>query len=274
MSHKKAIIIVSFGTVNDTVRSACIESVENKVKDNFPGDEVRRAFTSNFIIKKLSERQIYVDTLPEALEKLKSEGYQDVIIQSTHLTPGEEYRNKILVVANAYKHEFNSLVVGRPVLMFDGGNHTSDDFLIALQAVRTQIYCNQADTEVVFMGHGSPHQHNPAYELLQKKFDEQKENITVGVLEESDYPNIKDVLARLAGKQNIKKIILMPFLLVAGNHVVHDMTGEQEASWKNILVKAGYHVELYLHGLGENEAFQDIYVQHIKDVIVNRNEKY
>lgn len=274
MSHKKAIIIVSFGTVSDMIRSACIESVENKVKDSFPEFEVRRAFTSNFIIKKLSERQIYVDTLPEALEKLKVEGYHDIIIQSTHLTPGEEYNNKILAVANTYKHKFKSLVIGRPVLMFDGSNHTPDDFLIALQAVKTQINSKQADTEVVFMGHGSPHQHNPAYELLQKKFDKEEENITVGVLEENDYPNIKDVLTRLEGKQDIKKIILMPFLLVAGNHVVHDMNGEQESSWKNILEKAGYQVEVYLHGLGENLALQDIYVQHIKDVIVNKNEKY
>ncbi|MBP2632962.1 MAG: Sirohydrochlorin cobaltochelatase [Firmicutes bacterium] len=270
MPNKKAIIVVSFGTANDEIRTLCIESVENKIRCNFPEYEVKRAFTSYFIIKKLSERNIYVDTLSQALEKLKVEGVQEVIIQSTHLTPGEEYANKVIAVANEYKDVFKMLSIGRPALMFDGSDHTSDDFSIAVQAVKTQIQCNAADTEVVFMGHGSPHQHNPAFERLQKKLDEARENITIGVLEESDYPNIKDVLARLARKQNLKKVLLMPFLLVTGNHVAHDMNGEHESSWKNKIANAGYIVEVYLHGLGENSAMQDIYVQHIKDVIVTK----
>jgi len=270
MPNKKAIVVVSFGTVNDEIRTLCIESVENRIKCSFPTYEVKRAFTSNFIIKKLSERNIYVDTLPQALEKLKDEGVQEVVIQSTHLTPGEEYANKVVAVANEYKDAFKRLTIGRPVLMFDGSDHTPDDFSIAVQAVKTQIPCNEADTEVVFMGHGSLHQHNPAYEQLQKKLDEASENITVGVLEESDYPSLKDVLARLAGKPNIKKVLLMPFLLVAGNHVEYDMNGQQEGSWKNKIANDGYSVEVYLHGLGENSAIQDIYVEHVKDVIVNK----
>lgn len=270
MLNKKAIIVVSFGTVSDEIRTSCIESIENKVRFSFPEYEVKRAFTANFIIKKLNEKNIYVGTLTQVLEKLKIAGYQEVIIQPTHLTPGEEYTNKVISVANVYKNKFKRLVVGRPALMFDGSNYTPDDFLIAIQAIKTQIYCNQADIEVVFMGHGSPHQHNPAYELLQKKIDEAKENITIGVLEESDYPNIKDVLSRLARKTNIKKVILMPFLLVAGKHVAHDMAGEHESSWKNILTKAGYHADVYLHGLGENTAMQNIYVEHIKDAINNK----
>ncbi len=270
MPNKKAIIVVSFGTANDEIRALCIESVENRIKRSFPEYEVKRAFTSNFIIKKLSERNIYIDTLPQALEKLKAEGVQEVIIQSTHLTPGEEYANKVIAVADEYKGAFKTITVGRPVLMFDGSDHTTDDFSIAIQAIKSQIHCNEANTEVVFMGHGSPHQHNPAYERLQKKLDEAEENITIGVLEESDYPNIKDVLARLAGKQNIKKVLLMPFLLVAGNHVVHDMNGEKDSSWKNTMTNAGYLVDIYLHGLGENVAMQDIYVQHIKDIIINK----
>jgi len=270
MPNKKAIIVVSFGTVNDEVRTLCIESVENRIKCSFPEYEVKRAFTSNFIIKKLSERNIYVDTLPQVIEKLKAEGVQEVVIQSTHLTPGEEYANKVIAVANEYKDAFKRLAIGRPVLMFDGSDHTPDDFSTVIQAVKTQIHCKEADTEVVFMGHGSPHQHNPAYERLQKKLDETRESITIGVLEESDYPSLKDVLARLAGKSNIKKVLLMPFLLVAGNHVEHDMSGQQESSWKNKIANAGYLVEVYLHGLGENSAMQDIYVQHIKDVIINK----
>lgn len=264
---KKAIVVVSFGTVNDEVRRNCIESVENKIKASFPAYEVRRAFTSNFIIKKLSARGIYVDTLPQALEKIKQEGYPEVIVQSTHLTPGEEYENKIVQVVQSYKEQFEKISVGRPVFMSEEYNGKTDDFLLGIQAVRHQIPKHHFSTEIVFMGHGSPNQHNAVYEILQRRLDEMDAHITIGVLEENDYPNIEHILIRLKEKKWIKRVILMPFLLVAGNHVEVDMAGAHAQSWRSRLIKSGYEVQVYLHGLGENEAFQELYVAHIKDAI-------
>ena len=62
----------------------------------------------------------------------------------------------------------------------------------------------------------------------------------------------------------------MPLMLVAGDHANNDMAGEEEDSWKSILTAKGYAVEIYMHGLGENKAFQDIYVEHIKDAIAGK----
>ena len=63
----------------------------------------------------------------------------------------------------------------------------------------------------------------------------------------------------------------MPLLLVAGDHAKNDMAGDSEESWKSILEAEGFKVKIYLHGLGENSDVQDIYIQHINDVI---NEKF
>jgi len=54
---------------------------------------------------------------------------------------------------------------------------------------------------------------------------------------------------------------------VAGDHASNDMAGDEEGSWKSILRKEGFDVEIYLHGLGENQAIQDIYVQHVRDAM-------
>ncbi|MBP2627808.1 MAG: Sirohydrochlorin cobaltochelatase [Firmicutes bacterium] len=266
--NKKAIVVVSFGTTYAEARKSCIETVESRIQQAFPEYDVYRAFTSKIVMKRLAERDnIHVDDLETVLAKLQNEGYTEVIIQTTHLTPGEEYEKKVLVVAMRFKEIFPKIVVGRPLLYFKGDDGQPDDFAIAAEALKWQMPSELSEGQaVVFMGHGSPNQHNPAYELMQQHFDEANINAMVGVVEETDHPSFPDVQKSLAAK-NMKKIVLMPLLLVAGDHANNDMAGTEKESWKNQLLGQGYEVETYLHGLGENTAIQDIYVQHVRDAI-------
>jgi sirohydrochlorin cobaltochelatase len=261
---KQAIVVVSFGTTFDDSRKSCIESVENKVRSEFPDYEVRRAFTSRIVMSRLAKRGIYADTLEQALDKLKAEGYTDVIVQSTHLTTGEEFEKKIVAPVAEYAKDFASLKVGRPILT------TYEDLYVAVDALKQQLPEEKKGQEIVFMGHGSPHQHNPAYQALQNTFDAEKLPVTIGVVEETDHPSQDDVVARLAAKKGVKSVVLMPLMLVAGDHANNDMAGDEEDSWKSVLTEKGYKVSSYIHGLGENEAIQAIYVQHIKDAIAGK----
>lgn len=265
--YKKAIVVVSFGTTFDDSRELCIESVENKIKENFPEYDVRRAFTSKIVMQRLAERKIQVDSLEQVLAKLQKEGYKEVIVQTTHLTPGEEYENKVVAVVHKYGKAFNKIAIGRPLLTFDGQNGTPNDFAVAAAALKKQMPMLQlAGRTVVFMGHGSPHKHNVAYAKLQEQLDYAGFSATVGVVEESDTPSFDDVKNRLK-EQGVKRVILMPLMLVAGDHANNDMAGDEKDSWKSQLTSAGYQVSTYLHGLGENSAIQDIYVQHVRDAI-------
>ncbi len=54
-------------------------------------------------------------------------------------------------------------------------------------------------------------------------------------------------------------------MIVAGDHAVNDMAGSEEESWKSILTKKGYEVEPILEGLGSNDEFANIFVDHIRD---------
>ena len=265
---KKAIVVVSFGTTYADARKSCIEAVENRIKEAFPEYDVYRAFTSKIVIKRIAEREnIHIDDLETVLAKLRDEGYTEVIVQTTHLTPGEEYENKVLASVEPFKAVFSKIAVGRPLLYFKGDHGKPDDFAIAVEALRLQMPSDlREEKAAVFLGHGSPNRHNPAYELMQQHFDEANIQAMVGVVEETDYPSFADVQKSLAGK-NVKQVILMPLLLVAGDHAANDMAGSDKESWKNQLLENGYEVETYLHGLGENIAVQDIYVQHARDAI-------
>jgi sirohydrochlorin cobaltochelatase len=54
-------------------------------------------------------------------------------------------------------------------------------------------------------------------------------------------------------------------MVVAGDHSINDMAGDEEDSWKSILVKNGFEVVTVTKGLGENENFCNIFVDHAVD---------
>ena len=61
-----------------------------------------------------------------------------------------------------------------------------------------------------------------------------------------------------------KKVVISPFMIVAGVHAKNDMAGEEADSWKNVIGAKGYKVETVLKGLGEYESIRRLFVEHIK----------
>ena len=55
-------------------------------------------------------------------------------------------------------------------------------------------------------------------------------------------------------------------MIVAGDHATNDMAGTESDSWKSLLTAAGYEVETVMEGLGSNDAFAEIFADHIQDV--------
>ena len=272
-TDKKAILVVSFGTSYEETRKACIESVENKIKNNFPDYEIRRAFTSEKIIKKLKERDnLVIDNPDEALRKLKEEGFSQVVVQALHVIPGAEYDEVRAVVAE-YANDFDNIMLGRPLLYSKGDEEKNipDDYTIAVEALKQQLPELTDDTAVVVMGHGSYHPANAAYPCLQSVLLDMEQRVYVGTVK--GYPTLDNVRKHLEANQ-IKNVILMPYMLVAGDHAQNDLAGDEDDSWKTQLQNEGYAVDVYMHGLGENPAYQDIYVQHVKDAIAGAKNNF
>ncbi|MBQ1460679.1 MAG: sirohydrochlorin cobaltochelatase [Selenomonas sp.] len=257
---KQAILFASFGVVNAAARTACIDAAATQIAKAFPAYEVRQAYTSVFIKKKLAEQGIQVDSLPEALSKLQADGFSRVIIQPGYLTAGEEYEKKVLAVVEAQRQNFAELIISRP-LMQQGKD--CQDMLTVLQ----QIFSLENGEELVLVGHGSPHQHNPAYENLQAAADEKDLPIHIGVIEPTDTPDYAAVLARLK-KRSSQKLLLAPLLLSGGAHVNEDIAGPEPESWLSRLQAEGFAVRTSLKGLGEYPAFQKLYVQRIQELVL------
>lgn len=269
VTGKKAILVVSFGTTYADTRKVTTDAVEKKIQAAFPDYEVRRAFTSRIIIKRLADRDgLQFDTEKQALDKLKAEGYTDVIIQPLHMEAGDEYE-KLMKVVSKYEKSFNNISVGRPVLYYTGQEgEKPDDYLMAIKAIQNQFPKLGKGEAIALMGHGGVNPSNAAYAALQLKVqDAGLKNVFIFTVE--GYPTFENLVNELKANK-IKKVTLMPLMLVAGDHANEDMAGADKESFKSQLLAAGFQVETYIHGLGENTGIQDIYVQHVKDAIDNK----
>lgn len=279
---KRAIVVTSFGVGDIRVKERCIDTLLEDVRRSFGGRaadadtrgqgeelsfpdggafDVFEAWTSVFLRKKMAREGHDCPSLVDVLEKLAAAGYDDVVIMPTHLTAGEEFQNKLVPAAGEFAGRFGSLSLMEPVLSVKAAGDFC--FLTADVLGLSQLMPGE---DMVFMGHGSPHQHNEAYELLQQYVDGQGWPVHIGVVEQDDYPNQQDVLKRLA-ERGVRKVYLRPLLLAGGNHATKDLAGEHPASWRSVLQGAGLAVRCSTRGLGEYEAFRELYVQKLKDIV-------
>lgn len=272
---KKAILVVSFGSTYEETRKKNIESTENKIRSAFPGYDVFRAFTSRMVIRRLAERDgIRVDTEKQALERLQAAGYQEVYVQPLHIVAGEEYEKvKRIVAAYAHAKEkaFERIAIGRPLLYYMGQEEQPDDYLAVIEAIKSQLVKPDNSKAIVFMGHGGVHPANAAYAVLQMKLEQAGFGHSY-VYTVEGFPSFESVVEKLQ-KQQVRKVKLMPFMLVAGDHANNDMAGDEPDSAKSQLLAAGFEVAAQLAGLGENAAIQELYVQHLKDAIAHLGHK-
>lgn len=259
---KKAIVAIFFGVGDIEIKKRCIDTVVDDLQAEFSGEcTLVEAWTGEFLRRKMAKAGYAYPNLQEALEKLAAEAYDVVYLMPTHLTPGEEYQKKILPVADAYREKFAQLAVMEPILTVS----QPEDFSFLTKGI-LGLEELAADEALVFMGHGSPHQHNVAYELLQKYADAQGWPLYVGVVEPDDFPNKQDVISRLQAEGR-KKVYLRPLLLSGGNHATVDLAGEEPESWKNVLRAAGMEVRYSTAGLGEYPKFRRLYINSLHQLM-------
>lgn len=249
-----AVLVVSFGTSYESIITRCIEPVEHAIYKALSSDyDLYRAFTSRMIIKKLKrENHMNIKDPVEALTSLAQKGYQEIIIQPTHILAGSEYHDlKKEVHSFNKKYPHIKLKFGQSIL------YENEDYIDVIQALKTQLPEIHTGEALLLMGHGSEHFSNASYFELQY-FMTRMLDFPAYIANVEAEPTLESVIETLKA-QNISSVQLMPFMLVCGDHAHNDMMGPDEDSWLNLLKNAGFDVHPHLIGLGENEQFCHIY---------------
>ena len=248
---KAAILIIHFGTTHDDTRVLTIDAINAKMKEAFPGIEVREAWTSRIILKKLKERGVERLNPAQALIQLHEQGYTHILIQSTNIIEGTEMK-ELRREVEGLSLNFKDIRVGNPLL------YAPEDYAVVVKAITEAM--NQADRggQKLLVGHGTPDPATASYAMFDYMLKaEGHPEYHVGTVE--GYPEYEDAL-RLLKNGKSKTLTLAPLMFVAGDHAKNDIAGE----WKENLEKQGYKVNLYLKGLGENPTVQQLFIQHAR----------
>ena len=193
----------------------------------------------------------------EALEQLAQDGVEQVYVLPTHVLPGYEY-DDLLEAVEKIRPQFQQLRMAPPLLGDTWG-------VRALAQILCDRFPRQEGQAVVLLGHGTEHPGNLVYPALQGVLDWLgREDILIGTVE--GWPQAEDVLEQLS-RQNCRRVLLAPLMLVAGTHAVEDMAGPEPKSWKNRLEASGYEVTPIFEGLGRLPQVQEMYVHRLKTLV-------
>ena len=160
---EKGILVVSFGTSHLDTMKKTISVIEQEISERFQEYRVYRAFTSGMIIRKLKRTEnLAVDTVQEALNRMKEDGIEDVIVQPTHIINGVEYDRMMKdLMENMFL--FRRIRVGKPLLS------SVDDYKKSIHAVMAETRLED-DEMLGLMGHGTDQHANSAYPTLEYTF--------------------------------------------------------------------------------------------------------
>lgn len=288
--HRTALVLAMFGTTVEPALKGLL-NIKDMLETRFPGTPVRIAFTSNIIRRiwqKRAKDKAYKTGHPEipveilyvkgplaTISDLQDQGFDTIVVQPTHIAPAEEYMDlcsyvKALASIKTIKKRFqpfHRLVMGRPALGTYGPRHPyTEDINVAVRAVRADVeHARKEKAALVYMGHGNEYFPSGGsyleFESLMKKTYPDVQ-VIVGTVE--GFPGFERVRQILKHTET-KKVLLKPFMIVAGDHARNDMAGPGPDSWKSVLEKAGIKVITDIHGLGELDEFARIYVSHAED---------
>ena len=118
---------------------------------------------------------------------------------------------------------------------------------------------------LVLLGHGTEHFANMVYPAMQTALRlAGGRRAYMGTVE--GWPGFDEVLAQLK-EDGCGQALLVPFMLVAGDHALNDMAGDGPKSWKSRLEAAGVGVRCRMRGLGTLPEVQALYGARLREIV-------
>jgi cobalamin biosynthesis Co2+ chelatase CbiK len=194
---------------------------------------------------------------------------------------GAEYDSMVETV-NEYADQFASVEIAEPLLGEVGETVTDTNAdketvakSITEEAVATSGYesldaAKEAGVAYVFMGHGTSHTAKVTYLQMQTQMQNLGyDNVWIGTVEGEPEETACENIINDVKEAGYTKVVIRPLMVVAGDHANNDMAGSDEDSWVSQFEASGSFdsIDTQIEGLGRIEAVQQLYVQHISDVI-------
>ena len=226
---KKAILIVSFGTTYTETRIKNITAIKNQVSMLYPDTIIEEAVSSR-IVRNHMKQDEHIDAKSplEALMSLKEQGVTGVVVFPTHVIDGIE-NNQMKNAVEQCRTFFEKIVTADALLS------NVDDYTDVSKALWEALRA---------------YARHPVY---------------IATVEGKR--TIQDVIRQMKDEGIVNtRVVLAPFMIVAGDHANNDMAGESD-SFASILKEEGYAPECVLKGIGEYPAVRQVYLSHLQKAV-------
>jgi sirohydrochlorin cobaltochelatase len=245
------IVLTAFGTTSNALKT--YDFMDKIIREEFPGHEIVWAFSSRMVRDRLKDKKKIEASHPhEVLQVLSEQGHAWAVVQSMHLLCGHEFYRML--------EEVRPLPIrtsiGLPLLT------SYEDYHSLAEALGFDGVSD--DEAVVLVGHGTDHPSWSTYPTLENILRQvYRPGIYVGVVE--GYPDQEQVIEAVV-KTGVRKVRLIPLMLVAGVHFIEDLCGDED-SWKAAFQTAGLEVNVESAGIGTKREVVQIFIDHIREAL-------
>ena len=249
--QKEALLIVQYGSSIDGTREKTIDLIFTEIKAANPNTEVREAYMAPMVRKRLDKKGIHKDSPMDALLRLHVDGYTKVCVLPTLILDGFEM-SELRDCVKKVEGLFDNIKLGTPLL------YTLDDFATVLPVLLGESAPKGAS--VVWVGHGNNLGSTGTYCMLDMMLQQKSRQHHCSTIE--GYPNVQTTIKQLKVEKT-KKVVLVPLLLVCGDHTLNDISKE----YKSVLEAAGIQSTVVLRGFAELKEVRDIYVKKSTELL-------
>ena len=243
-----AIVIVAFGTTTEAHQTYDFfeAQLRREMSAEWRQAPIVWAYTSS-IVRELVNKKFAAEGNPkrylsvsQTLADLQDQGYRQVAVQSLHIFPGQEYDEMVREI-QAFRGLGMRIEYGGSLL------HRWDSLFASVKIVSAN-FLPQQDGCTIVVTHGTPEtaaSDNLTYLGLDRHVSTSYPGTRIGTVE-GIIPS-QEVLA-WAKTCKPARVRLVPFMYVAGDHIMHDIMGEVpnregEPSWAMELKAAGIKVD-------------------------------
>jgi sirohydrochlorin cobaltochelatase len=254
---------ILFATPGTTCESAMVvyDQITRAAELRFQGVEPRWTYTSAPIRRKLAAQGNTVPTPGEALLAMQNEGFTHTVVMPLHLSDGMEFTELAQTVAAwSLKGAPMKVSLGQALLTSPG------DWERALRALITDLPKPPDEKDgILLVAHGSrdPQAQRTILAAAQHCRTVDRRLILGMMLGK---PGLEDVL-RECKATGVRKVWLLPCMVVAGFSAQADIAGAGEHSWASALERAGIESLPVPKGLGEVNGIVQIWLDAVERML-------
>ena len=216
-NKKRAIVLACFGSVIEQQKYL---DLENIIVEKFPDCDVFVSFSSRMVIKLLKKKKNEeYKNLPQTLADIDMLGYKHVVVSSINIFPTDEHEVLKKIIDGFKNFSLANISFTNALLT------KAKDTTAFLKDLNEQI--SKDDTANLYVIHGTPKLDTVGIDSINytASFLEliSEKNFTCSFEGAFPYFEINDVIKAKIEKIGLKKVQIVPLLLVSGNHYIKDM---------------------------------------------------